>query len=458
MGLISKNVCRITSALLAALLAAGPGFALDGNAMTVSTLTPGPAAAAGETDAPPTVRGELAKLGPEEGNWLGLTKAQMREDAAYLYKTLSRNFPYFPAIKRMTGVDMDAEYASLQQEIEKCGTDAQFFITLDNWIRKAGGLGHLSLYDPFTYSRVAQIYKEDAENYGDELDRQRLADVYNDEKALKSYAAFLKIAEPVMARVDAYYAAQEAGLEPESAWKNIETRIIEPGKTAYIAINSLDGERYDEDKKILFDFYAQVRDYSHVIFDFTENGGGSMGYFNGLVAAPNTDRALAVKTYQFMRGGDYNRSFFDLSGFKPVSTLPKLPRMNKEDLAGLDLYTEQTYTVEPMGGGKMLNGKLWMLVGPNVFSSSEYAAMLCKSTGFMTLVGTKTGGDGIGSDPLPVVLPNSGLVVRYSEIYGTTADGAGSQEWGTDPDIVSLPGETALDTCLKAIRASRRGS
>lgn len=40
--------------------------------------------------------------------------------------------------------------------------------------------------------------------------------------------------------------------------------------------------------------------------------------------------------------------------------------------------------VEPAGGQKMLNGKLWMLVGPKVFSSSEYAAMLCKAANFMT--------------------------------------------------------------------------
>lgn len=43
------------------------------------------------------------------------------------------------------------------------------------------------------------------------------------------------------------------------------------------------------------------------------------------------------------------------------------------------------------------------------------------------------------------------LLVRYSAVYGVTPDGAGSQEFGTEPDIVSPVGETALDTCRKAL-------
>lgn len=125
--------------------------------------------------------------------------------------------------------------------------------------------------------------------------------------------------------------------------------------------------------------------------------------------------------------------------------------MNQEDWENFDFYSDELITIEPTGG-KLLNGKLWMLVGPTVFSSSEYAAMLCKNTGFMTLVRTTTGGDSIGSEPMAVALPNSGLVVRYSAVYGTTADGAGSQEWGTEPDIVSPESEDALTTCLNTIQ------
>ena len=77
--------------------------------------------------------------------------------------------------------------------------------------------------------------------------------------------------------------------------------------------------------------------------------------------------------------------------------------------------------------------------------------MFSKATGFAALVGQRTGGDGIGEDPIPIVLPNSGLIVRYSAVYGVTADGTGSQEFGTEPDFYSAEGESALDTCLRMI-------
>lgn len=77
--------------------------------------------------------------------------------------------------------------------------------------------------------------------------------------------------------------------------------------------------------------------------------------------------------------------------------------------------------------------------------------MVSKYSGFAELVGRNTGGDGIGTDPFYVVLPNSGFVVQYSPVYGTTADGANSEEFGTRPDILSVEGEEPLNTCLKEI-------
>ena len=72
--------------------------------------------------------------------------------------------------------------------------------------------------------------------------------------------------------------------------------------------------------------------------------------------------------------------------------------------------------------------------------------MFSKASGFATLVGRTTRGDGIGTDPAYLILPNSGLVVQYSLMYGVTADGSGSE------DFVSPEGESALETCLRLIK------
>lgn len=410
-----------------------------------------------EAEQPPTVLGEMAKLSPEDGNWMNLSKEQMMEDAEYLHRVLLENFPYYNVIQRKIGIDMEAEYAACLNEIEAAQTDAQFYVALSHWIDKADNLGHLMLIQPGMHADLAPIYKEAAAEQADiyGMNVQWLADVYNNENTTASYAGLSKVMEPLFDLVNTYYEEQESSEEGtgglETEWQNIETKILEPDKIAYIAINSFDSESYDEDKQLLFDFYAKVRDYDHIIFDFRENGGGSMYYFSDLVVAPNMDKPLEAASYSFLMDGEENTSFFDTSLWKPISSAPDLPRMNQEDFKNFDFYSAEPFIIEPEGN-KQLNGRLWMLVGPNVFSSSEYAAMFCKTTGLMTLVGTTTGGDGIGSEPMAVALPNSGLVVRYSAVYGTTADGAGSQEWGTEPDIVSPEGEDALTTCLNAIR------
>lgn len=236
---------------------------------------------------------------------------------------------------------------------------------------------------------------------------------------------------------------------------NVETKILEPGKTAYVFIDTFGYEWMETDRQILLPFYEQVRDYDNLIIDITNNLGGSMRYFDELVAAPLIKESVTVPTYQLLKGGENNKTFLRLeegiaSGlYRPVSELPALPNLNREDAADCDWFLREDYTVEPTGDG--FDGKIWLLVSENNYSSSEYAAMFSKAGGFATLVGRTTSGDGIGTDPVFLILPNSGLVVQYSPMYGVSADGTGSEEYGTVPDIVSPEGESALETCLKQI-------
>lgn len=51
------------------------------------------------------------------------------------------------------------------------------------------------------------------------------------------------------------------------------------------------------------------------------------------------------------------------------------------------------------------------------------------------MVGTDTGGDGIGFDPIPIVLPNSGLIIRFPGEMGLNPDGTVNEEVKTIPDV-----------------------
>lgn len=92
-----------------------------------------------------------------------------------------------------------------------------------------------------------------------------------------------------------------------------------------------------------------------------------------------------------------------------------------------------------------------MLVDEGVYSASENFAAFCKNTGFATLVGEPTGGDGGIADPMLFTLPESGLVVRFSVFYGLNADGSGNEAAGTQPDYTVSEGDDALASCLSLI-------
>ena len=117
---------------------------------------------------------------------------------------------------------------------------------------------------------------------------------------------------------------------------------------------------------------------------------------------------------------------------------------------------ESTLRVEPAAERAAFHGRVWLLVGPMVYSASESFAVFCQATGFAALVGSRTGGDGIGAlDPVMMRLPNSGILIQYTMMYGLNPDGSSSEEAGTTPDILSPAGEPALVTALRAIREAR---
>lgn len=382
-----------------------------------------------------------------DGNWMYLTKEQRLKDFDYLYQQLKENYPYFKVVKRVRGIDLDAQYKVVRDKIANCTSDKAYFEILGEYCNV--GIGHMQLWGRCYQSELAR-WKEDARLY---KDVKPYYDVLNNPTSIKNYML-----------MEAYYSKEEEQMQdhsynclPEDEFENVETRIIKQGEIAYVEINSFNMDYYDESKKKLLDFYKEVKDYKHLIIDISHNTGGGMSYFDDLIAAPNIDQSLAVTTYMLIKNGENNERHLGLSKYiqsgeiKPIKEIPNLPNLIRGDLEDIDYFKEEVYMVKPSHKQKVFKGKIWMLVSDNVYSSSEYAAMFAKASGFATLVGTQTGGDGIGVDTAHIVLPESGLVVQYSPIYGLSNDGTGSEEFGTTPDIISENGQSPLQTCLNAI-------
>ena len=402
-------------------------------------------------------------VGLGDRDWMDLTTQQMLDDWDYFYQALVDNYPYFGVVERTAGMDMNSCYQQVRNAIPNFTYDSEYLLAVYDFIQQTGNAGHLSLSWPQANDSETQLYKD---------------------------------IKPLMNQATAEY-RELAGEDLKES--NLTTEILKNGKIAYAKIRSFGWDTMTEDQAILFDFYRQIKDYDHLIFDITGNGGGSMGYYMDLIMAPLLRDTAISFTYVFLKDGQLNQNhllnrgdtienwyklsdapstfmdefleqtqqYFDADTLQRVTVMfnsfvwpPEA--MNTDDFKELDRYQLSTMIFEP---GRTVEdeqvesipfqGKIWVLVDGDVYSSSESFAVTYKQTGFATIVGTQTGGDGIGMDPIIFTLPHSELKIRYAPVYGTTIDGRGSEEFGTTPDIISPTGETPLETCLNAIENAK---
>lgn len=391
----------------------------------------------------------LQQLLDKHRDIVGLTQEQRLEDYDYLWKTLEESWPFLGVTQR-TGVDTKSIHDKYRKYIEDHDSDFALYLALNDINFTLGGQGHLLFFHPSTYNAYRDLYSQDLNL---SISFQPWRDAIFDEGSMETY----KCSEPVeddFAKAFGYADAAEA--EEEENLPNVETSILSPS-TAYIKVRQMLVDR--SDYSVINDFFESAEGCDNLIIDITENSGGSDGYWMNLLVAPLIDKPLSMNNICAFADTENNRpylkDFFGSSPAKPISEL-SLPNVNRDDLKHLTHFYRKTITVGPRTSGeKAFDGKIWLLVGPEVYSASETFANFCKRTGFATLVGASTGGDGFGMDPVYCTLPNSRWIVRYSALYTMNADGRSNEEYGTSPDIPQRKDETALDACLRAIASGR---
>jgi len=390
----------------------------------------------------------------------GRTRGEYLEDLDHLYNTLAANFPFFGVIYRTRGVDMHTLYLSTRHHIETVRDipSDQYFANLieSRFISHAQHAGHFNMLTGSFLQQHIQVFSNQVITLGS---RQFL--YFLEELDNPATRAFHGLTDddytPPQRSVDSFIYATTSN--------NIEARIIEAGRIAYVNILQMNHATMNLDRDKLLDFYRYVADYDHLIIDIRQNPGGDSRFFQDLVIAPNISEVLHYHFYMFLMNGDHNmrllapwfENWWDRATPYPVfapihdNLLAQLPQLNENDLSMLDLYWRWDATIHPSQDEAIFSGKIWLLVSGTNFSASEQAAATAKQTGFATLVGQTTGGDGIGINPLVLALPNSGIVVRYSSIYGTDHLGRNNQEFGTEPHFFNRPRRDALQTTLELI-------
>lgn len=362
-----------------------------------------------------------------------LTQKEKLEDFEYMYKILKENYPYFGVSKRLNGIDWLASKDQYISRVKAAKDDESFFITLSDILAELKN-GHVNMMDNQFYSSLRSNYEQNGANNEAWLNQM------NNPKVLARYGVKQenKNSSPSSSNDNQKY------ITPD----NVETKIIKDKEVAYLKISSLNYFNIESDFKIIYPFLQNVKDYKALIIDIRGNGGGDDRYW-ATIAGMLINKPMHETLYAAIRGGSFTEQFFkcrtnnNYSDFAPISDidkegLKKLPPEVKTDFKYYFKWTTDISPNNPVG----FKGKIYILTDGYVFSSAEAFAVFAKATGFATLVGEKTGGDGIGDDPAVCMLPNSGYVFRFTKQMGLCPDGSCDFESKTEPDIKVSAGKT----------------
>ncbi len=362
-----------------------------------------------------------------------LTVEQKVADFEYLYVTMEANYPLFDVVKRQTGLDWLSKHDEYLARVKRTRNDVQYVNALAKILSELRQ-GHTDLVSGQFYDYMLEMFLALKE----EQPVQPWLDVLTAPRVMERYQWWRDLPQ----------SSRSSG--SPSLPSGLETEVIEPGQIGYMAVKSFGHQNIEADRPKLDQFVQSINDFPYLIIDIRGNSGGSDLYWLDGILRRLITEPLHLTRYSVLKAGDVTRRFLPEAAWKPIDVVPSSVT-SPELLTSFSHCIRRDITVSPLDPVGF-SGKVFLLVDKRVFSSSENLAFYSKSTGWATLVGTSTSGDGGGSTPALFSLPESGLVVRFRVEMGINPDGSSNVEYGTKPDIEIGAGEDALQVALKMIR------
>ena len=356
------------------------------------------------------------------------------EDYRQFWEILEQDYPYLPYLASR-GYDLDGIRSRYASRLQYVNNPTAFLTLLSDVCRELDNFAHLHVFTPEWY----ELY------YATFVNNPQMSE-------FPEYRAFREIlTDPTLSALyrpsSGDYRQQQAESLPESTYS-----YYADCDALYLSLPTFRDETVERDRDILTEALKQYPDVKHIIFDIRENSGGNDRYWKDNLVTPLGGDPYEDRAYLFYRDTPRLSPYFAAYASAPVTELTELP----EWVA--DLKLDRYFCLEGANPGlsaeaEALPGRSarrWLLVSPVVYSSAEMFAAFCKNTGWATLVGKTTGGDGIGTDPVLMKLDHTGLLFRFSAAVGENeSTGLPSAYGGTVPDYET---DSALSECLRIIR------
>lgn len=367
------------------------------------------------------------------------TLEEMLEDYDRLWDDLRANYPFFSVLERR-GINVESLRQSNREILANRIKDLNgFAFLLRDTFYRMENLAHLSLVDVDMFDFYDSFLSLEALNEDDPQ-----AELFFSAQTQTTYEL-----------LGAKGASSTSIRYPE-----VEMEYLSDVNAAYFHFKSFNYSLIERDKDIVTDYLSSLDDVDHIIIDITGNSGGAVAYWIDNIVSPFGGTYVWEEDYVFLKKTPVNERFLIDTGLfdiKPLSDLPadyEIPPFIQE--LGLTHFFDRhsTYPAEDYAGKVIeAQAKRWVLIDDDVYSAADSFAAFCKRSGWATLVGETTWGDGADRiAPVEIALKNTGLLVRFSSCTSANSDGSMNAEVGTAPDITCRGLESPLDTCLRVIR------
>ena len=354
------------------------------------------------------------------------------DDYAWLWNALREDYPFILCLEDM-GLDVEQIERDYADRAVKCRSVNEFAELMADLFYCMNNLAHLEMIDAAAY-----------DEYMDLAEKGVLDTAYSD-----------LICDAVTQSV---YAAMPRKANAEAAAYALpQLYYYEDICAVYIRFQTFNHACLERDRSVVEDALKRYPDARHVIFDITGNGGGSDYYWMENIVAPvggeyGYENVLYFRNTPLTQRFGLMDSAVDLSKTDEETAIPA-------DINALNLTHKRVNTVRFSDSGNTGTDhtrlKRWVLIDGGTYSAADGFATFCKETGWATLVGTQTMGDGGSAAPLMVRLPDTGLLVQFSCAVTLNSDGSLNAIAGTLPDYRPNPKESPLEACLRLIEMVR---
>ena len=362
------------------------------------------------------------------GQTAQLTKEQKVKDFLYVYDILKDNYPFFGVRKRENGIDWLTKKKEYITKIEKTENDSAYISTLKNIFGELKD-GHVHFNNTrFGNEGLYKLYKKAAIDYPN---YNKWVDVFENPKSRIDYwSDILKKSEKTT------NAIETDKKENKKSSPNYSDTLINNGEIGIMTILSFNYHLVSNDKIAIDKFFNKIENCKYLIINIQDNGGGAEKYWKNNIVERLLSDTVIYTSYPVIRDGPINRHFYSdfFNKAKLLKKTESLKRIPDELIKDRFYVNTENDTITP-NNPINFKGEIFLLVSKKVFSSSEGFAQFCKTTGWATIAGERTGGDGIGSDPATIMLPESGILMSFPCLVGLNHDGSINSEEKTTPDI-----------------------